>query len=134
MGKMWMTQSIFDPLEMSETVAPRNPRDHSILEAIWQGMLESRFVNSTPLSLLPTYLEYHFKGGSKNTTPLGCLFIDKIPDVRTHPPLLYSFPPLPTKPAKPEAKKTTSPPEDNNSATPTSQPAPKSPKIKTSHL
>ena len=75
MGKMWMTQSIFDPLEMSETVAPRNPRDHSILEAIWQGMLESRFVNSTPLSLLPTYLEYHFKGGSKNSTPLACLFI-----------------------------------------------------------
>ena len=40
---MRMTQSMFDPLEMSETVAPqaRNPRDRSILDAIWQGMLVS---------------------------------------------------------------------------------------------
>ncbi|KAF8889986.1 hypothetical protein CPB84DRAFT_1785092 [Gymnopilus junonius] len=59
--------------------APTNPRDHMILEAIWNGMLESRFVNLTPLSLLTTYLEYHFK------------------DVRTHPPLRYTFPPVPPK-------------------------------------
>ncbi|KAH9480652.1 hypothetical protein JR316_0007252 [Psilocybe cubensis] len=62
------------------TPPPANPRDHTMLEAIWNGMLESRFVNTTPLSLLTTYLEYHFK------------------DVRTHPPLLYTFPPLPDKP------------------------------------
>lgn len=42
--------------------APTNPRDHTILEAIWNGMLESRFVNLVPLSILHTNLEYHFKG------------------------------------------------------------------------
>ena len=68
MGKFRPTQSIFDPFEMSENVAPRNPRDHGVLETIWKGMLESRFVNSTPLSLLPTYLEYHFQGGYKSVT------------------------------------------------------------------
>ncbi|KIM40851.1 hypothetical protein M413DRAFT_154519 [Hebeloma cylindrosporum] len=62
------------------TNSPTNPRDHTILEAIWNGMLESRFVNLTPLSILTTNLEYHFK------------------DVRTHPPLLYTFPPVPIKP------------------------------------
>jgi hypothetical protein len=44
------------------TNSPSNPRDHTILEAIWNGMLESRFVNLTPLSILTTFLEYHFKG------------------------------------------------------------------------
>jgi hypothetical protein len=44
------------------TNSPTNPRDHTILEAIWGGMLESRFVNLTPLSILTTFLEYHFKG------------------------------------------------------------------------
>jgi len=44
------------------TAVPPNPRDHTILEAIWHGMLEWRFVNMSPLSLLTTYLEYHFKG------------------------------------------------------------------------
>jgi hypothetical protein len=44
------------------TAVPPNPRDHTILEAIWHGMLELRFVNVSPLSLLTTYLEYHFKG------------------------------------------------------------------------
>lgn len=44
------------------TNSPSNPRDHTILEAIWNGMLESRFVNLTPLSILTTVLEYHFKG------------------------------------------------------------------------
>ena len=44
------------------TNSPTNPRDHTILEAIWNGMLGSRFVNLTPLSILTTVLEYHFKG------------------------------------------------------------------------
>ncbi|KAJ3540408.1 hypothetical protein NMY22_g4306 [Coprinellus aureogranulatus] len=42
--------------------APINPRDHSLLEYIYYETLSSRFINSTPLSLLTTYLEYHFKG------------------------------------------------------------------------
>lgn len=46
----------------SLTRSPVNPRDHSILAAVWQGMLESRFINMTPLSLLENYLGYHFKG------------------------------------------------------------------------
>ncbi|KAF9485800.1 hypothetical protein BDN70DRAFT_459133 [Pholiota conissans] len=61
------------------TKGPINPRDHTILEAIWEGMLEARFVNSTPTSVLQTYLEYHFTG------------------IRTHPPLIYTFPPIPPK-------------------------------------
>ncbi|KAF8158083.1 hypothetical protein B0H34DRAFT_440662 [Crassisporium funariophilum] len=65
----------------SLTKAPNNnPRDHTLLEAIWNAMLASRFVNTSPLSLLTGYLEYHFK------------------DVRTHPPLLYTFPPAAPKP------------------------------------
>lgn len=78
--------------------APANPRDHTILEAVWNGMLESRFVNLAPLSLLTTYLEYHFKG-LPFLAPIYFagvhLTIDV--DVRTHPPLLYTFPPLPAK-------------------------------------
>lgn len=53
-----------------------SPRDHSLLEYIYYEMLSSRFINPSPLALLSTYLEYHFK------------------DARTHPPLLFSFPPL----------------------------------------
>ncbi|KAJ3502866.1 hypothetical protein NLJ89_g8695 [Agrocybe chaxingu] len=64
---------------LTQTKAPTNPRDHTILAAVWHGMLGSRFVNPTPLSLLTTFLEYHFK------------------DVRTHPPLLYTFPPVPVR-------------------------------------
>jgi len=62
-----------------ESARPINPRDHTLLEAIWNGMLASRFVNSAPLSVLHSLLEYHFR------------------DVRTHPPLQYSFPPTPPK-------------------------------------
>ena len=62
-----------------ESARPINPRDHTLLEAIWNGMLASRFVNSSPLSVLHSLLEYHFR------------------DVRTHPPLQYSFPPTPPK-------------------------------------
>ena len=42
--------------------APMNPRNHSLLEIIYTEMLASRFINISPLSLLTTYLEYHFKG------------------------------------------------------------------------
>ncbi|KAF9524283.1 hypothetical protein CPB83DRAFT_618717 [Crepidotus variabilis] len=65
---------------LATTAAPHNPRDHTILAAIWNGMLESRFVNASPLSLLTAYLEYHFR------------------DVRSHP-IQYTFPiPPPPKP------------------------------------
>ena len=44
------------------TQTPTNPRDHTLLETIWNEMLSSRWVNLSPLSLLKTYLEWHFKG------------------------------------------------------------------------
>lgn len=44
--------------------APINPRDHTILEAIYTEMLSSRFINVAPLSILQNYLEYHFTGKS----------------------------------------------------------------------
>ena len=42
--------------------APSNPRDHSLLEYIYNEMMSSRFINTSPISMLMTYLEYHFKG------------------------------------------------------------------------
>lgn len=44
------------------TQTPNNPRDHSLLEIIWNEMLSFRWVNLSPLSVLTTYLEWHFKG------------------------------------------------------------------------
>ncbi|ESK90438.1 hypothetical protein Moror_13607 [Moniliophthora roreri MCA 2997] len=54
---------------------PVNPRDHSLLELIYNETAASRFINLTPLSLLPNLLNVHFK------------------DVRTHPTLQFTFPP-----------------------------------------
>lgn len=42
------------------TKGPVDPRDHTLLQAVWEGMLDGRFVNGSPISLLTTYLEYHF--------------------------------------------------------------------------
>ncbi|KAI0081651.1 hypothetical protein K474DRAFT_1258092 [Panus rudis PR-1116 ss-1] len=55
--------------------APVNPRDHALLEFIYNEMHAVRFVNIQPLSLLVNSLSLYFK------------------DVRTHPPLIASFPP-----------------------------------------
>ncbi|TFK52605.1 hypothetical protein OE88DRAFT_1734576 [Heliocybe sulcata] len=55
--------------------APVNPRDHSLLETIYAEMHGSRFINLAPLSLLGNYLSSYFK------------------DVRTHPPIIVTFPP-----------------------------------------
>ncbi|TFK40860.1 hypothetical protein BDQ12DRAFT_721473 [Crucibulum laeve] len=66
--------------------APTNPRDHSLLKAIYLETLASRFINRSPLSILTTTLEWHFK------------------DVRTHPPLVFSFPPTFAKPLEDEGE------------------------------
>lgn len=58
---------------------PTNPRDHSLLEYIYKETLSARFINIAPLAMLNAYLEYHFTG------------------TRSHPPLLYTFPPQPSK-------------------------------------
>ncbi|KAJ7069768.1 hypothetical protein C8F01DRAFT_1113905 [Mycena amicta] len=55
--------------------APPNPRDHSLLEKIYNEMNAARFINLSPLSLLANLVGVYFK------------------DVRTHPPLQITFPP-----------------------------------------
>lgn len=49
---------------------PVNPRDHSMLEMIYNEMNAARFVNLSPLSLLPNLLGLYFKG-----TSLFCLHL-----------------------------------------------------------
>ncbi|KAG8917193.1 hypothetical protein FRC01_002618, partial [Tulasnella sp. 417] len=59
------------------SVAPamsKDPRDHSILEAIYTSMHEARFINVTPISIIQNYLVLHFK------------------DLKTHPPLTLFAP------------------------------------------
>ena len=41
---------------------PTDPRDHSLLETIYNEMHAARFVNLEPLSLLTNLLPLHFKG------------------------------------------------------------------------
>ncbi len=41
-----------------------NPHDHSLLERIHREMHESRFINLSPLALLPNLLNLYFSGGS----------------------------------------------------------------------
>ncbi|KAG5648352.1 hypothetical protein DXG03_004924 [Asterophora parasitica] len=67
------------PLLMTVPKPPANPRDHSLLAAIYGKLLESRFINISPLALLTNAMGLHFK------------------DVRTHPPLQYRFPALAQK-------------------------------------
>ncbi|KAK7048448.1 Methyltransf-25 domain-containing protein [Favolaschia claudopus] len=64
--------------------APANPRDHSLLEGIYNEMNATRFINLSPLSLLANLMGLHFK------------------DVRTHPPLQLTFPPPAPKLPEPE--------------------------------
>ncbi|KAF7299004.1 Methyltransf-25 domain-containing protein [Mycena indigotica] len=59
--------------------APLNPRDHSLLEKIYNEMNAARFINLSPLSLLANLVGLYFK------------------DVRTHPPLNMMFPPPATQ-------------------------------------
>lgn len=69
------------PPEMLRTLPkpPNNPRDHTILETIYTEMLSSRFINTSPLSLLGSSLSLYFK------------------DLRTHPAIQFTFPPLPPR-------------------------------------
>ncbi|KAG8973421.1 hypothetical protein FRC05_008812 [Tulasnella sp. 425] len=60
-------------LSVAPTMA-KDPRDHSVLEAIYTSMHESKFINVTPISIIQNYLVLHFK------------------DLRTHPPLTLFAP------------------------------------------
>ncbi|KAF5382754.1 hypothetical protein D9615_002895 [Tricholomella constricta] len=67
------------PELMTVPKPPANPRDHSLLQAIYTRLLESRFINISPLALLTNSMGLYFR------------------DVRTHPPLQYRFPAVPQK-------------------------------------
>ncbi|GJE88315.1 methyltransf-25 domain-containing protein [Phanerochaete sordida] len=60
-----------------------DPRDHSLLEYIYNEMHASRFINLEPLALLENTLSLVFK------------------DVFTHPPIILTYPPRPPKKNKP---------------------------------
>jgi len=72
---------------------PKDPHDHSALEAAYNDMHAARFINLSPISLLANILVQYFK------------------DVRSHPPVLVTFPP----------------PETELNTAPTTQPPPRSP-------
>ncbi len=50
-----------DPEKSSRTRAPINPRDHSLLEFIYNEMHAARFINLEPLALLKNSFPLHFK-------------------------------------------------------------------------
>ncbi|KAI6106342.1 hypothetical protein EDD16DRAFT_1490928, partial [Pisolithus croceorrhizus] len=62
---------------VAQATIPENPRDHTVLETIYNEMHADRFVNLTPLSLLGNALGLWFR------------------DVRTHEPIVLRFPPPP---------------------------------------
>ncbi|KAI5989071.1 hypothetical protein EDD15DRAFT_2171973, partial [Pisolithus albus] len=66
-----------DGANLEQETIPENPRDHTVLETIYNEMHADRFVNLTPLSLLGNALGLWFK------------------DVRTHEPVVLRFPPPP---------------------------------------
>lgn len=72
---------------------PKDPHDHSALEAAYNDMHAARFINLSPVSLLANVLVQYFK------------------DVRSHPPVLVTFPP----------------PETEVNSAPMTQPPPRAP-------
>lgn len=62
-------------LDSRSGIIPPDPRDHTVLETIYNEMHAERFINLSPLSLLANTVGSWFK------------------DVRTHPPILLHFPP-----------------------------------------
>ncbi|KAG7440858.1 uncharacterized protein BT62DRAFT_564742 [Guyanagaster necrorhizus] len=77
---------------------PPNPRDHSLLETIYKEMQASRFINISPLALLPNALGLHFK------------------DVRSPPPIRFAFPPLQYKQTPLEEDSDSDPDEEARNA------------------
>jgi hypothetical protein len=75
---------------------PSNPRNHTLLEIIYNETHASRFINLAPLSLLRNLLGLHFKG--LFLCAYFCPACSPIHlDVRTNTPLMVTFPPLPPK-------------------------------------
>ncbi len=87
---------------MPEPRAPANPRDHSLLQTIYNGMQASRFINLSPLSLLPNLLGMYFRGMYCSCLSNWYLATNGQIDVRTHPPIMFAFPPLAPKQAQHE--------------------------------
>ena len=77
---------------------PPNPRQHKLLETIYTQMHAARSVSLSPTGLLDNCIRTHFKC-THSLFPFSCvdpiltsLFVQ---DVRTHAPLVFSFPPPP---------------------------------------
>lgn len=86
------------PLLLKNLEETPNPRNHTLLETIWNGMLTSKWVNSSPLKVLKTYMDGHFIGTFFFYLPWSYLNCYLHLDVRTHPPFMYTFPPTPPNP------------------------------------
>ncbi|KAL0956355.1 hypothetical protein HGRIS_002505 [Hohenbuehelia grisea] len=81
---------------------PPNPRDHTLLELIYNEMHAARFINLAPISLLSNSLGLYFKGLWAIYHRSEVLFAQcSLLDVRTHPPLQWTFPPRPRKQSVP---------------------------------
>lgn len=98
--------------EKAESEPPTDPRDHSLLEYIYSEMHAARFINLEPLALLTNSLSLYFTGTFVHFSADICAYMRVMhaymrpdahaighTDVRTHPPLILTFPPLPTKAA-----------------------------------
>ncbi|KAK0487502.1 hypothetical protein IW261DRAFT_1653946, partial [Armillaria novae-zelandiae] len=78
---------------------PPNPRNHTLLETIYKETQASRFINLSPLSMLPNALGLHFKV-----------------DVRSQPPIRFAFPPLQPKQAPQDSDSDSDPDEEARNA------------------
>jgi hypothetical protein len=58
-----------EPPPAMEDLLPEDPRDHSLLEAIYDGMHAERVISLRPLAALEESLPRHFKGLHRFTMP-----------------------------------------------------------------
>ncbi|KDQ14342.1 hypothetical protein BOTBODRAFT_174831 [Botryobasidium botryosum FD-172 SS1] len=75
----------------------RDPRDHSLIRDAFEAMLSERFINPTPLSILPYYLELYLEGVRSQTPfqflipPRRCTMCDSAEDTLSSSHSLSSF-------------------------------------------
>ena len=70
-----------------------DPRDHSLLEFIYNEMHAARFINLEPLALLKNSFPLYFEG--RYSAMFECTLIDPCAsDSCIHPPVILTFPPL----------------------------------------
>ncbi|KAI0693970.1 hypothetical protein BC835DRAFT_1415601 [Cytidiella melzeri] len=81
----------FAPEKPEPLRPPANPRDHSLLELIFNEMHAARFINLEPLALLKNSLPLYFEA--------TCI----------HPPVIITFPPPPAEPTPTDTPHPTDP-------------------------